>query len=100
MATYEFTEPAIHELAERLEVYFADVTDVDAASIEALIRSHGTRLAKPSGYATRAAADEAYRKALGQGADGELPNSLGQQSSAGAARGGKGASTIGRGKNK
>ena len=53
------------------------------------------RKAKRSG---RAAADEAYRRALGLPQDGPLPNQLGQQSSAGAARGGKGAASHGRGR--
>jgi hypothetical protein len=46
----------------------------------------------------RAAADAAYRKALG--VEGALPNTLGNTSSAGSARGGRGSAQKGKGTRK
>jgi hypothetical protein len=43
--------------------------------------------------------DLAYRRALGLSVDAELPNQLGVQGSAGASRGGRGASNKGKGRN-
>ncbi len=44
--------------------------------------------------------DRAYRKALGLPEQGQLPPVIGTQSSAGAARGGRGAAQRGRGRDK
>ena len=48
----------------------------------------------------RAAADAAYRKALGVKADAPLPSVLGSSSSSGAGRGGRGHAQKGKGTRK